>query len=79
MNSSDTVIIVSHAPHWVTNFDENLMKGKDQSERNVRELMNTRLAGNVQLRLAVDIHHYTRHVPSSAKGKVILSLVFSIE
>ena len=71
MNSSDAVIIVSHAPHWVTDFDENLMKGNDQSERNVRELMNTHLAGKVRLRLAGDLHHYTRHVPSSAKGKKI--------
>merc|ERR1712238_60379 len=51
--------------------DEKLMKGNDQSERNVRELMNTHLAGKVRLRLAGDIHHYTRHVPSSAKGKKI--------
>ena len=59
-------------------LSENLMKETINQRKNVRELMNIHLAGKLRLRLAGDIHHYTRHVPSSAKRKVRLLLVFSI-
>lgn len=58
----DAVIIVNHEPHWVTDFD--CCKHDDErSEKNISELMQSHLSGKVRLRLAGDLHHYTRHVP----------------
>jgi len=59
MKPSDAVIIVNHEPHWVTR------RSDDKHERNVQELMDTYLAGKVRVRLAGDLHHYTRHTPAS--------------
>uniref|UniRef100_A0A7S3PVC3 Calcineurin-like phosphoesterase domain-containing protein n=1 Tax=Chaetoceros debilis TaxID=122233 RepID=A0A7S3PVC3_9STRA len=60
--STDSIILVNHEPHWVTDFDYG--KSLEQlSERNIRELMDHHLRGKVRLRLAGDLHHYTRHVP----------------
>jgi hypothetical protein len=62
---SDAVIIINHEPHWVTDFDDH--KPVDSlSERNIVELMEVHLAGKVRLRLAGDLHHYTRHDPVSS-------------
>ena len=36
-------------------------------ESNLTELIRTHLRGKVKLRLAGDLHHYTRHVPFSSK------------
>jgi hypothetical protein len=58
----DAVIVVNHEPHWVIDFD--LRRQDDElSEQNIGELMQTHLKGKVRLRLAGDLHHYTRHVP----------------
>mmetsp|Transcript_4049 Transcript_4049/g.7952 ORF Transcript_4049/g.7952 Transcript_4049/m.7952 type:complete len:142 (-) Transcript_4049:1022-1447(-) len=60
MDESDAVIIVTHEPHWVLDSEYNA----DQlAEENLRELMDTHLKGKVRLRLAGDLHHYTRHSP----------------
>jgi hypothetical protein len=36
-----------------------------EPETNLTELMKTHLQGKVRLRLAGDLHHYTRHMPCS--------------
>jgi len=59
---TDAVIIVTHEPHWVTDFDTKT-EVDDMSEVNIRELMKTHLRGKVRVRLAGDLYHYTRHVP----------------
>ena len=58
----DAVIIVNHEPHWITDFEDGRLDD-DRSEQNIRELMHSHLKGKVRLRLAGDLHHYTRHVP----------------
>lgn len=58
----DAVIIVNHEPHWITDFDDGRLDD-DRSEQNIRELMHSHLKGKVRLRVAGDLHHYTRHVP----------------
>ena len=67
MKPSDAVIIVNHEPHWVTRQSD------DKDERNVRELMRTYLAGKVRVRLAGDLHHYTRHTPDTSVQKPVRS------
>jgi hypothetical protein len=69
MSGDDSVIIASHVPHWVINEYENHahVAGK---ETHLSELVRTHLRGRVKLRLAGDLHHYTRHVPSSNNGSV---------
>ena len=62
MQPNDTVIIVTHVPHWVLSEYEN-RSGESMPETNLRELMRTHLKGKVKLRLAGDLHHYTRHMP----------------
>mmetsp|Transcript_27634 Transcript_27634/g.42846 ORF Transcript_27634/g.42846 Transcript_27634/m.42846 type:complete len:1310 (+) Transcript_27634:227-4156(+) len=62
---SDAVIIVVHEPSWVIEADDNAV-GRD--EENLRELMDHHLKGKVRLRLAGDLHHYTRHVPVRGKN-----------
>ena len=78
MNETDSVIIVTHEPHWVLDSEYN---AKELAEENLRELMDEHLRGKVRLRLAGDLHHYTRHSPifssfspmSNAKRSVSLS------
>ena len=62
IQSSDTVIIVTHIPHWILSDYEN-HSIDSLPENNLRELMRTHLKGKVKLRLAGDLHHYTRHMP----------------
>eukprot|EP00571_Detonula_confervacea_P006288 CAMPEP_0172319744 /NCGR_PEP_ID=MMETSP1058-20130122/38599_1 /TAXON_ID=83371 /ORGANISM="Detonula confervacea, Strain CCMP 353" /LENGTH=1060 /DNA_ID=CAMNT_0013034863 /DNA_START=643 /DNA_END=3825 /DNA_ORIENTATION=+ len=69
MEPNDAVIIVSHVPHWVLNEYEN-HSNDSAKESHLCELMRTHLGGRVKLRLAGDLHHYTRHVPLSNKGPV---------
>ena len=77
----------------VRDLDKNLTKqfkdsgakiansAKELAEENLRELMDAHLRGKVRLRLAGDLHHYTRHSPifssfspmSNAKRSVSLS------
>jgi hypothetical protein len=55
----DNVIIVTHIPFWVlTNYENHPV----EPETHLNELMQTHLNGRVRLRLAGDLHHYTRHV-----------------
>lgn len=63
MNEADAVIIVNHEPHWVLE-NEYLFEGSEPAEKNLQELIDTHLKGRVRLRLAGDLHHYTRHVPT---------------
>lgn len=62
MAESDSVIIVTHEPWWVIDSDFRTPMN-ELAEKNLRELMNTYLKGKVRLRIAGDLHHYTRHVP----------------
>lgn len=66
VGDEDSVILVNHEPHWVTDFDMEKL-GKDSSEQNVHELCEHHLRGKIRCRLAGDLHHYTRHVPVSQK------------
>ena len=77
---SDSVIIVNHEPHWVTDHDTG-KSGDELSERNIGELMENHLRGKVRARLAGDLHHYTRHVPvkSTAQEPRKRSRSFSVE
>jgi hypothetical protein len=60
----DNVIIVTHIPFWtLVNYEH----FPEQPEKNLHELLKTHLTGKVRLRLAGDLHHYTRHMPSSMK------------
>ena len=63
MKSDDAVIIVSHVPHWVLNDYEN-HSHDGAKETNLSELIKTHLGSRVKLRIAGDLHHYTRHVPT---------------
>mmetsp|Transcript_33849 Transcript_33849/g.71179 ORF Transcript_33849/g.71179 Transcript_33849/m.71179 type:complete len:1044 (-) Transcript_33849:143-3274(-) len=62
MKAGDAAIVVSHVPHWVVNEYENHSNDSER-ESNLTELVRTHLKGKVKLRLAGDLHHYTRHVP----------------
>lgn len=64
MSADDRVIIVSHVPRWVINEYEN-HTNDGAKETHMTELVRTHLKGRVKLRLAGDLHHYTRHVPSN--------------
>jgi len=66
MKPNDAVIIVSHVPHWVLNEYEN-HSHDSKKELNLSELVRTHLGAKVKLRLAGDLHHYTRHVPTERK------------
>ncbi len=68
VGDSDSVIILNHEPHWVTD-DYHGNEHDELSERNISELMETHLRGKVRARLAGDLHHYTRHVPSKSGPK----------
>jgi hypothetical protein len=66
MKADDNVIIVTHIPFWtLVNYEHY----PDQPEKNLLELLKTHLKGRVRLRLAGDLHHYTRHMPSSINLK----------
>ena len=63
IKADDNVIVVTHIPFWVlTNYEAYSV----HPETNLTELLNTHLKGRVRLRLAGDLHHYTRHMPCSA-------------
>ncbi len=67
IGDSDSIILVNHEPHWVT--DSYFGKEDDElSERNISELMEQHLRGKVRARLAGDLHHYTRHVPTNTSN-----------
>ncbi|GMI09203.1 hypothetical protein TrRE_jg2669, partial [Triparma retinervis] len=62
VGEDDAVVVMTHEPYWVID-DQEARKDEDCAESNLRELMETHLAGKVRARLAGDLHHYTRHVP----------------
>ena len=62
IKADDNVIVVTHIPFWVlTNYESYPV----QPETNLTELLRSHLKSRVRLRLAGDLHHYTRHMPSS--------------
>lgn len=69
MEPDDTVILVSHVPHWILNDYEDHAHSSTK-ETNLTELIRTHLGSKVKLRLAGDLHHYTRHVPCSTSNTV---------
>ena len=71
MKYDDAIIVISHVPHWVLNAYEN-HQHDDEKENNLTELIRTHFKGRVKLRIAGDLHHYTKHVPIS-DNKPILS------
>ena len=60
--SVEAVITVNHEPSWVLDYEMKLSPD-NLTEPNLRELLEVHFAGKVRLRLAGDLHHYTRHVP----------------
>ncbi|GMH85648.1 hypothetical protein TrVE_jg6357 [Triparma verrucosa] len=62
IGKDDAVVIMTHEPYWVLDAAED-RTDDECAETNLRELMETHLQGKVRLRLAGDLHHYTRHVP----------------
>lgn len=63
---NDNVIIVTHIPFWVlTNYEHY----PNEPEKNLAELVRTHMDGKVRLRLAGDLHHYTRHMPTDTSNK----------
>jgi len=71
MQPEDAVIIVTHVPSWVLS-DYEKHSVESLPETNLRELMRTHLNGKVKLRLAGDLHHYTRHMPTDCLDKPTL-------
>ena len=65
VKSTDSVIILNHEPAWVIEADDE--SHKNCHETNVRELLDHHLCGKVRLRIAGDLHHYTRHIPVQKK------------
>ncbi|TMW64187.1 hypothetical protein Poli38472_012809 [Pythium oligandrum] len=57
MGDNDTVIIVTHEPRWILDPYEQ----SEKTEEKLTYLINNVLKGRVVLRLAGDIHNYTRH------------------
>jgi hypothetical protein len=62
MQPHHNVIIVSHVPHWVLDEYEN-HENDSRKENNLKELVRTHFRSKVRLRVAGDLHHYTRHMP----------------
>ena len=61
--SVEAVIIVTHEPTWVLDHEENSL-----SSPILNELLEVYFTGKVRLRIAGDLHHYTRHVPMRRKS-----------
>ena len=53
-------------PHWILEDYEDFKN--DEKESNLRELIKSFLKNRVRLRLAGDLHHYTRHVPCEERS-----------
>lgn len=64
MQPHHNAIIVTHVPNWVINEYEN-HENALKRENNLKELVRTHFRSNVRLRIAGDLHHYTRHMPVS--------------
>ena len=66
MKPHDNAIIVTHVPHWVLDEYEN-HENEWKKENNLKELIRTHFrSSRVRLRVAGDLHHYTRHMPVSS-------------
>ncbi|KAE8729191.1 Calcineurin-like metallo-phosphoesterase superfamily protein isoform 2 [Hibiscus syriacus] len=61
VGENDSVIIMTHEPHWLLDWYWNNISGE-----NVSHLIRDYLKGRCKLRIAGDLHHYMRHscVPS---------------
>jgi hypothetical protein len=71
MKEGDAVIIMTHEPFWILDPMCH-KKPQDLSEKYLRELCETHLLGKVKLRIAGDLHHYTRHSPDSGEGPELI-------
>ncbi len=67
MQPHHNAIIVTHVPHWVLDEYES-HKNALNKENNLKELVKTHFRGKVRLRIAGDLHHYTRHMPVNNKN-----------
>ncbi|GKV30407.1 hypothetical protein SLEP1_g39219 [Rubroshorea leprosula] len=63
VRESDSVIIMTHEPSWLLDWYWNDVSGK-----NVTHLICDYLKGRCKLRIAGDVHHYTRHSYVSSEG-----------
>jgi len=59
MGDNDRVILMYHEPDWVIRAHEKIEIG--QNIQQLQELLN----GKVVLKIAGDLHHYTRHMPTT--------------
>jgi hypothetical protein len=59
MKKDDRVIIVTHEPRWILDVYEN--KNPDKSEEKLAYLLRCVLKGRAVVRLAGDIHYYSRY------------------
>ncbi len=66
MQPNHNAIIVTHEPHWVLDEYEN-HENDSRKENNLKELLRTHFRSKVRLRVAGDLHHYTRHMPVNSK------------
>ncbi|KAK6939564.1 Calcineurin-like phosphoesterase domain, ApaH type [Dillenia turbinata] len=56
VGEDDSVIIMTHEPHWLLDWYWSAASGK-----NVSHLIRDHLKGRCKLRIAGDLHHYMRH------------------
>lgn len=66
MQPNHNAIIVTHVPRWVLDEYEN-HENDSRKENNLNELLRTHFRSKVRLRVAGDLHHYTRHMPVNSK------------
>jgi hypothetical protein len=71
MPKTDRVILVTHEPQWVLDPFEG-----HSTEFNIQCLIRDHIQSRLVLRLAGDLHHYTRHSPAPSQSS--LGLVRSI-
>nr|CAJ2472412.1 unnamed protein product [Leishmania braziliensis] len=71
MDVESCVILASHEPGWVYDAMEKDEKARQPELNRVVEALGTRL----RLRLAGDIHHYSRHVPVDASSEAATLVV----
>ena len=73
MAPGDRAILLTHAPDWTLLNHSSVLAGRDplagplDRDRHMgqllHQLLHTDLAGKLAMRLAGDVHHYTRHSP----------------
>ncbi|MBA0661215.1 hypothetical protein Goklo_005534 [Gossypium klotzschianum] len=65
VGENDSVIIMTHEPHWLLDWYWNNVSGE-----NVSHLICDYLKGRCKLRIAGDLHHYMRHSCVPSEGPV---------